>query len=309
MRFVQTGGITVYLLGILILGTILILISTPKPLDQEWVEPSLADIDDITYKNLGTFKDCPVCPEMLIIPSNEMMVKKDNDVSELKTNVIKRFAIGKYEVTKEQYSAFIKESGYKSEKICNGKEFNWENPGFKQEATHPVVCINWNDAKSYVQWLSQKNNQIYRLPKESEWDYAAKAGAKYSRYWGESSDLACTYANVMDKSGKSAGSIRVPHNCDDHYVYTSPVGDFKPNSFGLYDIVGNAWEWVENCWDDNYQRAINKPLSNKETCIKRTLRGGCWNGSPDNALLTSRGGVDSVSRTSKWGLRVVRELD
>jgi formylglycine-generating enzyme required for sulfatase activity len=116
-----------------------------------------------------------------------------------------------------------------------------------------VVCVNWNDAQAYAKWLSEKTGQGYRLPSEAEWEYAARAGSTTARYFAD--DTICEFANVRDRSAKQIYSAGQFFDCDDGFVHTAPVGTFPPNGFGLYDVLGNVWQWVEDCWTPSYAGA------------------------------------------------------
>jgi len=275
------------------------------------------------------FRDCPTCPEMVVIPSGSFVMgsppsEAGRIESEGPTHVVtlaQPFALGRTEVTRGQFAAFVTETGYQAGSSCfafdDGKwsehqGLNWQNPGYPQEDSHPVVCINWNDAKAYVDWLMRKSGKPYRLPSEAEWEYATRAGTTTARYWGDSPDQACSYANVIDSIGKAqvAGVIWAVHNCNDNYPFTAPAGSFKPNAFGLHDMIGNAWEWVEDCWNETY---IGAPIDGRSwssgTCEKRVLRGGSWyNGSPQNARSARRIRLTASDRGSNDGFRLARML-
>ena len=156
------------------------------------------------------------------------------------------------------------------------KEFNWISPGFVQELNHPVVCISLLDVNAYIRWLEKKTGKQFRLPTEAEWEYAARANTDTSRYWGNVMKHACRYANFFDQ--KSISTNHFPWQaieCDDGYAYTAPVGSYVANEFGLYDMLGNAWEWTCSEWEIRYQGAEKKCKSLTEY-IERVNRGGGW---------------------------------
>ncbi|HXP73130.1 MAG TPA: SUMF1/EgtB/PvdO family nonheme iron enzyme [Stellaceae bacterium] len=190
------------------------------------------------------------------------------------------FAIGRFDVTVEEFAAFVRESGYSAGDRCwqGQPNFelrklewrlligrNWEHPGFAQSSRHPVVCVSWDDAKAYVRWLSVKAKRPYRLPTEAEWEYAARAGTSTARFWGDGRADACRYANVSGltkmKTAKYAPTgAPVPFNdrfftCVDRFPAEAPVGAFEPNAFGLYDMLGKCRPmggglldaWVPGC--------------------------------------------------------------
>jgi formylglycine-generating enzyme required for sulfatase activity len=144
-----------------------------------------------------------------------------------------------------------------------------------------VVCVSWDDAKAYVAWLSEKTKKAFRLATEAEWEYAARGGGQGARPWGNDPNRACDYANVADKSFKSKYLTTTIHDCDDGFIYTAPVGSKKPNAFGLYDMMGNAWEWNEDCWYANYDGAPKDGSAwTAGDCSQRVSRGGSWGSRP-----------------------------
>ena len=174
--------------------------------------------------------------------------------------ISRAFALGKYEVTRAEFGIFARET-----------ELNWPAPSFSQTDRDPAVNVTWGAATQYVAWLSERTGQTYRLPSEAEWEYAARAGTAAARYWGERPDAACVYANVGDES----------HGCSDGYTNTAPVGEFRANDFGLYDMLGNVWEWVEDCYAASYSEAPTDGSAwTTGDCTRRVLRGGCWDDYP-----------------------------
>jgi formylglycine-generating enzyme len=146
--------------------------------------------------------------------------------------------------------------------------------------------VSYDDAQRYVQWLSRKTGKSYRLPTEAEWEYAARAGTTTARFWGDGRDQACNFANVADLTLAEAlnwnkGNKNIVFQCRDGYVYTAPVGSFRPNGFGLYDMLGNVYQWTEDCYQESY---IGAPTDGSAVtsgeCKFRVLRGGSWTGYP-----------------------------
>ncbi len=129
-------------------------------------------------------------------------------------------------------------------------------PGIDQQGSHPVVCVSDVDAVDYAAWLSEKTGKHYRLPSEAEWEYAARAGKKTAWPWSnEVGSNGCKFVNTIDASGHKKYPINEAQKCDDKFVTTAPVGSFPANSFGLYDMLGNVWELVGDCWHDTYKGA------------------------------------------------------
>lgn len=266
-----------------------------------------------------TFKDCADCPEMVAIqagafrmgpaPGEEERegVDKDFRLGASHRVAVPAFAIGKYEVTRTEYEAFVKATGH-SDGECGNK--NWRNPGFPQTERDPVVCVSWSDAMAYIGWLSRTTGKTYRLPSEAEWEYAARAGAQTTFYWGGSHNEACGYGNFADLT-YAAAEKNVPASdifpCTDGYARTSPVGRFKPNAFGLHDMLGNAWEWTADCFNRKYSGA---PTDGRAWltggCTLRVQRGGSWYDAPWSARAATRIDQEAESRNINRGFRVAR---
>lgn len=274
-----------------------------------------------------SFRECKAfCPEMVVIqpgiftigsPPGEVGRGTDESPQKLVT-IQYALAVGKYPVTRGEFSAFVHDSGRKVGPCehWDGKSFrvqegvNWGN-AFHQTDRHPVVCVNWDDSQAHVQWLSTKTGRRYRLLSEAEWEYAARAGTTTAWYWGDSEADQSRYANAADVSAKAQGvAVAGFVSCDDKYAYTSPVGSFVANSFGLYDMGGNVGEWVKDCYHDSYSEAPTDG-SPVETCIQkfhnaRVMRGGGWNAIPAWVRSASRDVEVPSLRSDSFGLRVAR---
>ena len=168
--------------------------------------------------------------------------------------------------------------------------------------------MNWNEAQAYVHWLSRKTDQGYRLPSEAEWEYAARAGTTTARYWGESPDQACDNANVADLTAKQQSKLIFHiHNCRDGYLNTAPAGNFRANEFGLHDLLGNVWEWVEDCWNNGYSGAPSDGRAwTTGKCSRRVLRGGSWGNWPGGVRAAARSRNSSRFRGYVIGFRIAR---
>jgi formylglycine-generating enzyme len=275
----------------------------------------------------AAFRDCPDCPEMVSIPAGEFTMGATSDlVARLPTEepphsvrIVKEFAIGRYEITRAQFAVFVRDTGYAIEPGCvywnlvrrnwdNDPKRSWQAPGFPQDEDHPVVCVPWIAAKAYVEWLARRTGKPYRLPSEAEWEYAARAGTSTRWYWGEGLGVACEYGNVSDAAAKTSYAHWVTFECDDGHPYTAPVGRFKPNAFGLHDVIGNAWEWTEDCWNESYRGAPKDGSSWLQgNCAKRVARGTSWLTGPRFSRVTFR--LDNISgyRMVQFGFRVARD--
>ncbi len=267
-------------------------------------------------------RDCGHCPEMVRIPPGSFMMGaapgehvreglSDNYATwELPRHAVTigyGFSLGKYEVTRGEYAAFAQATGRQPGASCHmigpdGKWSDiegrdWRSPRFAQTDRDPVVCVSWDDAKAYVAWLSRTTGKRYRLPSEAEWEYAARAGTTSARHWGEHHRDACRYANVSDAF----------HGCRDGHEWTAPVGTFQPNPLGLHDMLGNVWEWTEDCWNGGYAGAPADGSSwQSDDCRGRVLRGGSWANKPWYVRAASRVAEPAARRDSEFGFRVVR---
>jgi formylglycine-generating enzyme required for sulfatase activity len=221
-----------------------------------------------------------------------------------------------YEVTVGEFKQFVAATAHQSAgcESYDGtwqpkSELNWNNVGYAQTASHPVVCVSWRDARDYANWLSRKTGQRYRLPSDSEWEYAARAGSEAFRTWGTRLEAACLSANVADQTAARRYPGWKVHPCTDSYVYSAPVGSFQPNAFGLYDMLGNAFEWVQDCWHTDYRGApTNGSAWLSGDCVQRDMRGGSWFTVPSLVSVTARNHFEDSYRSNSVGFRLVREV-
>jgi formylglycine-generating enzyme required for sulfatase activity len=233
-----------------------------------------------------SFRDCQGCGEMVIVPAGAFdmgsTAEYENPVH--RVTIAKQFAIGRYEVTFDQWDRCVEDKGCKAQ--ADDREWG--------RGDRPVINVSWEDSKAFVAWLSQKTGQTYRLPSEAEWEYAARAGTNTPFWWGR--DAGSRQANCRECNTGSGQQ-------------TWPVGSFKPNPFGLYDTAGNAAEWVEDCWNDSYRGAPKdgSPWTAGQ-CRLRGLRGGAYDSQAKTVRSTARFRYDSDVRYSANGFRVVREL-
>ncbi|HTZ19104.1 MAG TPA: formylglycine-generating enzyme family protein [Dissulfurispiraceae bacterium] len=207
------------------------------------------------------------------------------------------FYIGRYAVTNSQFRKF--RPGHSSG--------NYEGVNLDDD-NQPVINVSWEDAVDFAKWLSEKTGQQYRLPTEAEWEYAARAGTKTSRFWGNNPDDACQYANVADISAKKLRPRWTAFFCDDGYAAASPVGSFKPNGFGLYDMLGNVWQWCEDVYDSRaYVRLPKNDPVYQGAGEARVVRGGGWSNGPMGIRSAHRVGLTPTIGHRALGFRLVRE--
>ena len=242
------------------------------------------------------------------------------------------FALGRCEVTVGQFRRFVEATGYrtqaeqpgakgceiwdsKSNKFTANPGRNWRDPGFPQTEAHPVTCVSHADAEAYMAWLSSRTGAIYRLPTEAEWEYAARAGSETANYWDDDpqGQTQCDYANGAGLEAKVIGATDwVYAACRDDFVHTAPVASLRPNTFHLYDMSGNVWEWTADCWHDNYTGAPVDGSAWQETgggdCGRRVVRGGSWFDLPSLLRSANRFSYSPVIANDILGFRVARAL-
>jgi formylglycine-generating enzyme required for sulfatase activity len=252
-------------------------------------------------------------------PAGRMSYVVDDETPQ-RAVTINAMAVGRYEVTVAQYAAFARDTNHPASANCISDqdgdrlwEFSgpgtWLTPGFQQTPEDPVVCVSWEDAQQYVAWLSQRTGSHYRLLTEAEWEYAARGGSTAPYPWGEFYDDACRYANVADATAHERYRERRLHSgfvfsCNDGVMYTAPVGAFAANGFGLYDMIGNVGEWLEDCSDAEPQRAAASGA-----CAFRRMRGGGW-GTTNPQMMRSayRGNWQPTAPWDALGIRVAKDL-
>ena len=172
--------------------------------------------------------------------------------------------------------------------------------------------MSWPEARSYAEWLSRETGETYRLPSEAEWEYVARAGTETARHWGETDAAQCRHANGADATAlqEYPGAEGFTVSCSDGYSETAPVGSFTPNAFGLYDVLGNVWEWTLDCWNERYSDApADGSAWESGDCTDRVPRGGGWRDAPGDLRSAMRSRTPPESRGSNAGLRVVRIIN
>jgi formylglycine-generating enzyme required for sulfatase activity len=268
-------------------------------------------------------RDCPTCPTMVVLPrgrfkQGSMRAESGSASFESPMHWVAigpSVSMSSNAVTVEEFQQFVTDTGrdIRGCDIYDGDwkhrpDNSWKNPGFPQTATHPVTCVSWNDAKAYVGWLSTKTGHPYRLPSASEWEYAARGGGEAIQPWS-ASGAACATANVADASAAQRYPGWTVFACNDGYVYTAPVGSFKANSFGLNDMLGNVFQWTEDCWHADYSGApIDGSARTDGDCSERELRGGSWFSTPAYVRANYRNHFAADYRTSSVGIRLVRDI-
>lgn len=269
-----------------------------------------------------TIKDCADCPELVLLPKGSFVMgspdkekERDNDEGPTRTvNISQAIAVGRYEVTRAEFGRFVAESQYKTEAersngcgARDGKEWkydaarNWRDPGFKQGEDHPVVCVSWNDTQEYLKWLNKKApGKNFRLLSEAEWEYSARAGTRTPFQTGQMITVEqANFDGSYSYNGSANGVYREK---------TVKVGSFDANAFGLYELHGNVWEWVEDVWHDSYTGAPTDGTVWKSggDAARRVLRGGSWYNNPRNLRSADRSKGTLVDRNNILGFRIAR---
>jgi len=207
------------------------------------------------------------------------------------------FALGRYPVTVGQWKQFVRATGWESQ-----SDTDWKNPGFAQTDAHPVVGVSWTDAQLYLHWLSEKTGQVYRLPSEAEWEYSCRAGTKTAFSFGDTiSSEQANYDGNYTYNGSPRGEFKQG---------TTKSGAYAPNPWGLFDMHGNVWEWVQDVVHENYNGAPSDGRAWEEDGdqVRRVLRGGSWLYNPRYLRSALRNGFSAVLANDIVGFRVARKL-
>ena len=254
----------------------------------------------------AVFSDCAECPEMVVVPAGSYMMgspeseegRSETEGPRHRVTIPVPFAVGVYEVTSGEWEACV-DAGW-----CPG------HLDADRNSVIPVSPVSWEDAKDYVAWLSRTTGETYRLLSEAEWEYVARAGTATARYWGAGEAGQCAYANGADASRLSSdrtGEVA----CRDGFSSWASVGSFSPNGFGLHDVMGNAWEWVEDCLHADYGGAPTDGSAWTEggDCSHRMVRGGSWDSPPGFLRSAKRLSGRYDARYSQSGFRVARTIN
>lgn len=284
-------------------------------------------------------QDCEDCPRVVIIPAGKFTMgtpvgayEVDEESGEgppIRITITKPYAIGETEVTIRQFKAFVKATGYDAGTGCDvirdggfkDPEANWRKPVQPKRAkdNHPVACIDFAASVAYADWLTEVTGHRYRLPSESEWEYAARAGTTAPRPWGANNSfegvslsLTCEYANAYDGESQKDYTFPWPYaRCNDGFADVAPVASFAPSAYGLYDMMGNLWERVQDCYTASYWGRPQDETAWEWVggCERRVVRGGGWYSRPTNVRPARRASGSMEGRGNDLGFRVVRDLN
>jgi formylglycine-generating enzyme required for sulfatase activity len=269
--------------------------------------------------------DCDGCPELVRIPAGKFLMgstqsetdregvppnQADPERPRHRVEIPEDFLLGKYEVSRAEFRQFVIDTGYESGECLEfrdgqfvlAKGSNWDLTPIEQDEDHPVMCVDWQDAVAYTDWLSVKTGARYRLPSEAEWEYAARANTTTARYWGDGVNDACEHTNVAD-----ANAPRPQFECVDPHPFTAPVSYGIANDFGLFGILGNLGEWVADCGYPDYADATGDAAAVMSgDCSKHVGRGGSWWN--DAYYIRAARRYSFAGRYTIVGFRVAREL-
>jgi formylglycine-generating enzyme required for sulfatase activity len=309
--------------------------ASPAALRCEGIEADVAG-SRRCLKPKDSFRDCPDCPEMIVIPAGSFLMGAGEDdpnrnlwwEQQVLITFAKPFAIGPFTVTRGEFAKFVAATGHKTANGCWGytgqgpwawasrdfklwKDRSWRSPGFPQNDRHPVTCVNWDDAQAYVTWLSSTTGKIYRIQSEAEREYAARAGTTTPYWWG--STISTAQANYLDIDytfpgrGKIRGEFR---------KRTVPVDSFAPNPWGLYNVHGNVREWTADCAHMSHAGNPGNGDARTDNCrplIERIRRNDGWSSSAGPIRSAYRTGVFNNSGSdagdNATGFRIARTLN
>lgn len=279
-----------------------------------------------------SFTDCGDCPEMVRLSAGRFMMgsplsetaRKQTEGEPRAVALQRAFAIGRYEISVEQYRAFLRATGDKAPSSCQivvsfdvgdrikvVQDASFEaQPNYEVSDKHPAGCISWHDAQSYVAWLRRRTGKPYRLPTEAEWEYAARAGTSTQFSFRDNEKDLCSHARFADLATPFSwrNICRAPEGTK---LGATPIGSFKPNAFGLHDMHGNVWEWVEDCWTSN---AAEIPTDGSAyvrpgLCEVGVVRGGSWAAGAFRLRSAARDLLQIGRRDQNMGFRVALSLE
>jgi formylglycine-generating enzyme required for sulfatase activity len=306
-------------------AAVLVLVGAGVLADQLLIRPARTGGDGV-LETIATFKDCDVCPEMVELPTGTFMMGSPDDErgrervegSPRRIVVGRRFALGRLEVTVEQFAAFVAATGANVASACHKfdakiarfapAEGSFRQPGFDVTGSHPVVCVSWHEAQAYAAWLGRRTGKPYRLPSEAEWEYAARAGTTTSYNFGDDEGRLCEHARFADLGSQFPWR----GGCRSEQTNYGPVhvGALKPNAWGFFDMHGNAWEWAADCWtaDPSEIPSDASAFSRAGACETGVVRGGGWAAAYRRVRSAQRLPVPTTLRYYHMGLRVALTL-
>ncbi len=291
-------------------------------------------------------RDCNGCPELVVVPAGTFHMGAEVDEPRRlglpdywglreqprhPVTIRRDFAMGRYELTRAQFAEFARATGYEPAPGCwhfIGSEWlfdeqrSWRDAKLGQTDEHPVTCVNWHDAMAYVAWLAGKTGLPYRLASEAEWEYAARGGVATVYWFGDEPGEICRVVNLgdldtRDRFGWDKTTIKYEvmndwkgQPCRDGFATTAPVTATAANQYGVSGLLGNANEWVADCWNDDYATgpATEQPRLLGRDCGLRVMRGQGWTAIAASTRPAFRLRMNATDRRFTFGFRVVRDL-
>ena len=290
-------------------------------------------------------RDCEQCPDLVAVAAGEFTMGADieeprrlglpeywatREQPRHAVRIERGFAIGRYEVTRGEFAVFARETGYAPAPGCwhfVGSEWlldesrSWRDAKIDQTDAHPVTCVNWHDAQAYLSWLSAKTQRRYRLASEAEWEYVVRAGTNTAYWFGDSPEDICRYINLGDQTTQARyrwDQTKIKYSvlsdwkgqpCSDGFAAMAPVTATAANPFGVHGLLGNANEWVADCWNDTHQGAPadqSARLTGAD-CGLRVMKGQGWTAIAASTRAAFRLKMNATDRRFTFGFRVVRE--
>jgi formylglycine-generating enzyme required for sulfatase activity len=272
----------------------------PPPVVQASGPVPLSPERERALKPKEVFRECAACPEMIVVPAGQFTmgspvsepVRRENEGPQHVVALSRPFAVGRFALTFDEWDACTADGG------CNGYKPSDHDWG---RGKRPAINVSWNDANAYLAWLSKKTGKRYRLLSEAEREYVTRAGTTTPFWWGSS--ISTSQANYNGNHTYADGAK------GEYRLHTLPVDSFEPNPWGLYQVHGNVWEWVEDCWHTSYQGApTNGSAWTSGDCKFRTVRGGAWNTHPLSLRAAGRYDNEPVDRGNDLGFRLARTI-
>jgi formylglycine-generating enzyme required for sulfatase activity len=326
----------IVLAAVVIVGATVAAIWLGRPVKPP-AQPLILDLGSTATTQPATLPSLDVGPKVTMklvpIPTGKFIMgsldkEPGRQKSEAQHEVLmsKPYYMGATHVSVDQFAVFVKDTGYQTEAEKEGTSAgfelkygrldlvehlpgcSWRSPCFEQNGDHPVVQVSWNDATAFCDWLSKKSGKTVTLPTEAQWEYACRAGTKTAYPWGNGPDLGVGWDNCADQALKKAlpnsPAEAALFSWDDGFAFTSPVGNFKANLFGLYDMNGNVLQWCQDRYGDYPSRVALNPTG-AESGKLRVVRGGSWFNPPVFCRSASRLKLDPSARFGDLGFRVV----
>lgn len=297
-----------------------------KPADDAISRPSVI----FNTRDAGAILwECPNCPQMVMVPAGAFTMGspdeepgRGKDEGPLRRVTVARpYAVGRFKVTRGEYQAFLAATGRAVKGGCvtdRASKGTWApdpgatflDPGFHQEDNHPAVCVTYDDALAYAAWINGQTQGGYRLLTEAEWEFAARAGTTTAYPWGSSADDGCDFANTADLTAKDHYPDWPTAGCRDGAMNTSPVGTYRPNRFGLYDMIGNDADWVQDCATQSYAALpLDGSADLSGDCTRHVVRGGSWGAIPKDTRVANRVRYPASQVDDSVGIRLAKTLE